>query len=124
MKKSLITDINFVTPLVVLVIIFISTIFENEKKLTVVSSLLIIFLLLILTKGNAMSENKFQKFESLLDENKNIFLVLIFVLFFVFQNYYLNYETITWDISSYMVASQELENNFLPFLEMVLKNIL
>ena len=33
MKKSLITDINFVTPLVVLVIIFISTIFENEKKI-------------------------------------------------------------------------------------------
>ena len=115
MRKSLITNINFVTPLVVLAIIFISTIFENQKKLTIVSLLLIIFLLLILTKGNAMSENKIQKFESLLDENKNIFIVLNFVLFLVFQNYYLNYETITWDISSYMVASQELENNFLPF---------
>ena len=51
------------------------------------------------------------------DFNKHYYpllLLIIFVLNFIFQNKLLNYETITWDVPSYLVASQEIGKGFLP----------
>ena len=43
-----------------------------------------------------------------------VLLFLFFVLNIIFQNKLLNYETITWDVPSYLVASQEISKGFLP----------
>ena len=40
------------------------------------------------------------------------FLFFLFVI--ITQNRFLNIETITWDISSYLVASNEIDKGFLP----------
>ena len=42
----------------------------------------------------------------------NIFLLLIFTI--ITQNKFLNIETISWDVASYLVASQEIESGYIP----------
>ena len=73
------------------------------------------FLFFILKKGVTFSEKKFENIELIFEKRKNLLLVSSFSLLIILQNFYLNFETITWDVSSYLVASQELENNLLPF---------
>ena len=48
---------------------------------------------------------------------KNTFFIFVcfFIYLFVSQNYYLQFETITWDVSSYLVASQSIDLSNLPF---------
>ena len=41
--------------------------------------------------------------------------LFVFIYLFVSQNYYLQFETITWDVSSYLVASQSIDLSNLPF---------
>ena len=38
----------------------------------------------------------------------------MFVITLITQNVYLNYETITWDVASYLVASIEISEGFIP----------
>ena len=49
--------------------------------------------------------------------NNNIIYFLFIILFiftYISQNVFLNYETLDWDIPSYLVASQEIKNGYLP----------
>ena len=62
-------------------------------------------------------EINFTIFKSLIVfSNKNhvlgIFILLIFT--FITQNRFLNIETISWDVSSYLVASQEIGRGYVP----------
>ena len=49
-------------------------------------------------------------------KNSLIYFMIIFLFLFTFisQNVYLNFETLDWDIPSYLVASQEISNGNLP----------
>ncbi len=49
-------------------------------------------------------------------KNNLIYFMIIFLFLFTFisQNVYLNFETLDWDIPSYLVASQEISNGNLP----------
>lgn len=54
---------------------------------------------------NKDSENKFDL----------IYLAVLFLLNFIFQSFYYNYESINWDISSYLVASDDLLRGNFPY---------
>ena len=60
--------------------------------------------------------NKSENFNENLNEKIVIpfLLLILLVLTFITQNYYLNYETIDWDISSYLVASSEVGRGYIP----------
>ena len=42
-------------------------------------------------------------------------MLIIFIFVIITQNLYLNYETITWDTASYLVASLPLQDGYLPY---------
>ena len=46
--------------------------------------------------------------------NYSILFGVIFIINVLFQNAYLNFETIDWDISSYLVVSNEINQGNLP----------
>lgn len=47
--------------------------------------------------------------------NSYFHIIVLFIFTLLTQNRYLNIETITWDVPSYLVASQDINNGFLPF---------
>ena len=86
----------------------------NISKKATIASILIIFFVLILEYLNISSNENKDKFsnsklESLF-ENKYLILLIFFVGVLITQNVYLNYEVITWDVPSYLVASQEINS--------------
>tara|TARA_Y100000996_G_C22557857_1_gene656235 strand:- start:2175 stop:3866 length:1692 start_codon:yes stop_codon:yes gene_type:complete len=90
----------------------------NISKKATIASILIIFFVLILEYLNISSNENKDKFsnsklESLF-ENKYLILLIFFVGVLITQNVYLNYEVITWDVPSYLVASQEINAGYLP----------
>jgi len=82
--------------------------YNNEKEATHIS-LAFICIILIFYK-------LFLKTDFLLEININTALVGIglFIFAIVSQNIYLNYETIDWDVASYLVASQDISNGNIP----------
>ena len=95
--------------------ISISYFLEIEKIVTFTSGILIILYLLLykdlsgkLNPENDWSIKLFQNINSL-------WLVAILFIFTIFtQNSFLNYETITWDVASYLVASIEVGQGNIP----------
>ena len=113
-KKSLISQIIYI-----LIIIFITLLLfeylETSKNLTFISIIWVLFLFSL----NYFSD-RYINIDKIIFCSQNInklFLFALFLLFFVLisQNRYLNYESITWDISSYLVASNDLDNHLIPF---------
>jgi len=84
-----------------------------EKKVTIIT-LVYIFLLLLFYKHFLKDTNKIIGFKYLEKLSVYIFLVFLFAFTYLLQNYFLNYETITWDVPSYLVASQEIGRGNLP----------
>ena len=78
--------------------IYLNYFFEYEKKLTFVSLSLIIYILIFrnifFNNENTTSGNN--------QETSSRYLIYFFLLTstFLFQNYYLNYETLTWDVAT------------------------
>ena len=88
-----------------------------SKKATIASIVLIIFVLILeyLNINSNKNNDEFSnsRLESLLERKYLVFLVF-FVGILITQNVYLNYEVITWDVPSYLVASQEINAGYLP----------
>lgn len=82
-----------------------------EKSLYVGTAILFITLLLFkneyFTLNNISNSNNFS-----IDLKVQLLLLFVFLLFS--QNRFLNIETITWDVSSYLVAANEIDNGFIP----------
>ena len=101
--------------IVIVSTISISYFLEIEKIVTFTSGILIILYLLLykdlsgkLNPENDWSIKLFQNINSL-------WLVAILFIFTIFtQNSFLNYETITWDVASYLVASSEVGQGNIP----------
>lgn len=82
--------------------------FENlnfQKNLTI-STLIFLFSTLLLIKT--------RNFELNINLSNFIYLLIIFCLNLILQNKFLQYETIDWDISSYLVAAQDIGRGYLP----------
>jgi hypothetical protein len=95
----------------------INLFFSNQKNATI-STLGFIFALFLYYKY--FDEKHFSKLlrkvSSLFKFKISIFisLVFLFIVAFITQAFYLNFETIEWDVASYLVASSELDKGFLP----------
>ena len=110
LKKDILT-LSLVFSLLILNYLNIS------KKATIASIVLIIFVL-ILEYLNINSNKNNDEFSNLrlesLPERKYLVFLVFFVGILITQNVYLNYEVITWDVPSYLVASQEINAGYLP----------
>ena len=100
--------------LLIIFISFLNVVTNSEKQATLITFSFLIFLLGFF-KYFFVEEKK----ESLIYfklNNLNNFLNIAFLLTLTIltQNKYLNIETITWDVHSYLVAAQEINSGFIP----------
>jgi hypothetical protein len=104
------------TLILVLFPFFISKIFEFTKIATLTTLIFIILFLIFYKSLFSHEGNLLPSYKSIKTRNQYsfIYLFLLLLLTFMTQNKYLNFETITWDIPSYLVASQEINRGFLP----------
>jgi hypothetical protein len=101
--------ITFISILAPLVFLYFS---NYEKKLTV-STALLFFFLIFFRKYFFENEKVFMK--KIITYNLKIFYFILILFFLIItQNKYLNVETITWDVSSYLVASNEIDLGNIP----------
>ena len=92
-----------------------SKIINHEKRVYIISALLLLLILLLYRKKDLLSELYIKFFSKL--ENINIYFLYLGLLVFTFitQNVYLDYETVSWDIPSYLVASLPIGDGYLPY---------
>ena len=109
--------LNTATSLVVLLIavFLLSEIIKYEKKLTVLTLMFILGLIGIISKYSRKNKESAFTINYSLSNNSFVFVIFNFCLMLFLQNYYLNYETITWDVSSYLVSIQEIKDGNLPY---------
>ncbi len=96
-------------------VIGFSYLLNIEKIVTAVS--VFIICLLTLFKNFKYSDKEFNiKFINNIGRKTQIAtsILSLFVIAIITQNVYLNYETITWDVASYLVASIEVSEGYLP----------
>ena len=84
---------------------YLLSVLNVEKKFYTITAIFLFFVLL---------QNIFKV--QLLYLNFSLYFNVVIFYFFILisQNYLLNIETISWDISSYLVASQDIQRGFLP----------
>ncbi len=106
MMKYTFTKIYITT--IALVVSIIPFYYNNQKEATYLSIVLIIS---ILVSYNYLFKNNFH-----FDLKLNHLSIILGLTFFAIlsQNIYLNFETIDWDIASYLVASQDIANGNVP----------
>ena len=76
-------------------------------------------LLLVVYVVISKSFIKFSNINSLEIKPKiSLYILCVFLyssIVFITQNYFLNFEQLTWDVASYLVASQDVGNGYIPF---------
>lgn len=100
--------------LIFLTCFLISKYIKLEKKATFVT-LVLIFTIIFFNKY--FFNNKEPVYLNVKNQKtKEYFIyILLFIVTIILQNNYLNFEQITWDVSSYLVASIDLKLGNLPF---------
>ena len=89
---------------------------DHEKTVYIVSFFLILLLIFLASNLDKPVTNIFSILINLLNSiNIYMYYFVIFIFVFITQNLYLNYETITWDTASYLVASLSLQDGYLPY---------
>ena len=89
---------------------------DHEKTVYIVSFFLILLLIFLTSNLNKPVTNTLSILINLLNSiNIYVYYFVIFIFVFITQNLYLNYETITWDTASYLVASLSLQDGYLPY---------
>ena len=89
---------------------------NHEKLVYIVSSILLVFLfsfhVILKKKGNL----KFELFFNLSERiNLYLYFLILFIFTFITQNVYLDFETISWDVASYLVASLQIGEGSIPY---------
>ena len=115
MKFKYIPTISQATLLFIVLLLILINNLQSEKLLTIISLIFIFYAVFITFFKNDYLLIRVVKKVKIKNLFNIFFLLIIFLYLIIFQNYFLNYETITWDVSSYLVASQELEQGNLPF---------
>lgn len=84
-----------------------------QREATIITLTLCIFLFWSYLRSNFFDE--INDFEFILNKASYTFLfVAIFIINLLLQNAFVNFETIDWDISSYLVVSNEINQGHLP----------
>jgi len=100
--------------LIISLFIFTSYIINVQKSASIISISVIVFLLLFYKSSNTLNIN--YNFIDLKRQYKtSISIFWLFILTIITQNVTLNFETITWDVASYAVASNEISKGYIPF---------
>jgi hypothetical protein len=103
-------------PLVIIgLVLLASYLVDIQKKVSVVSALLLILLIVFYKQLNTPSIFPIS-FQTVISRKliTTSSLIWLFFLTVITQNVNLNFETITWDVASYAVASNEISQGFLP----------
>ncbi|MDC0595348.1 hypothetical protein OAP09_01525 [Acidimicrobiia bacterium] len=121
--KKNIVRISRVTLIFLVPLIFLYT--ETDSRKATIFALATFIVINFLFTNFLIKETTSEYIEKILSKinilklNSNIsflaYLLIITVLVFISQNVNLNYETVDWDIHSYLVASQEISNGYIPF---------
>ena len=82
-----------------------------DKKLYVATALLILTFYLYKSYYFNLNNNTLTSDWSI---NRKVAISSLLLFLILSQNRYLNIETITWDTSSYLVASNEIDRGFIP----------
>ena len=108
--------IKYLITTLYLSVLFISPIFINlyfgDKNATIYFALSIP-VILYFYKINFVNFNLNKK--KLFFYSDKLFFLILFIFTFISQNIDLNYETLTWDTASYLVASRQVLEGYLPF---------
>ena len=96
--------------------VFVVSFITSIEKIVTFSSLIFLIILLIFYKDlNKNISNSLQKFiENFSRFPTFILLIILFIVLIIGQNRYLDYEIITWDVASYLVASSEISSGNIP----------
>ena len=108
---------KFYVLLIPILIYTINNLISSNNNATYITLLISIFLIIGIKYLFFDFEINFTIFKSLIIFAKKnhvlgIFILLIFTI--ITQNRFLNIETISWDVSSYLVASQEIGRGYVP----------
>ena len=92
----------------------------NEKYFNnLVNLVSIIYLALIFITNifiDCKKENSLNRYLEFFDRfRKSYYYALLFLFTIISQNLYLNFETITWDVPSYLVATLPIDEGYLPY---------
>lgn len=98
-------------------LIIIKYLFENQRASLLTLEFIFIFLIINLLfkkqkKDKYITNPIDKRFISI------FFYIYLFIITIISQNYLLNFEIIDWDIPSYIVASNQLSDGFLPYEEL------
>ncbi len=106
---------NFLIYLCVFFPYLVSKVIKHEKLVYIVSALLLFLIILLLQKKDLLSKKEISFMSNL--NSVSIYLIYfgLFIFTYITQNVYLDYETISWDIPSYLVASLPIGEGFLPY---------
>lgn len=108
---------NFLSLLIVFFLPLYFSLINNYQKSVTLTSVLFLSLCIVFYK-KIFSDDVFYpgfKVENYFLIKDSVILPVLFLIVLFTQNKYLNIETITWDVPSYLVASQEINKGFLPF---------
>ena len=105
--------INQITSILISILTPVAFLYVSnyEKKLYISTAILFILLMFF---RKYFFENEKEDFKEIKNYNSKIFYFLILIFLLITQNRYLNLETITWDVSSYLVASNEIDLGNIP----------
>ena len=92
-----------------------SKIFSHQKIVYIVSTILLFLLFLIYKESTGANMHPGKVLTSLNKINLLFIYLGLFVFTFITQNVYLDFETISWDVSSYLVASLPIGDGYLPY---------
>ena len=95
---------------------YLLTRFINHDKEVYIVSIFYYFLLISSSRFlDKPTLDVFRKINNVLNKvDLKIYIFLIFIILIINQNKYLNYETISWDTASYLVASMPIGDGYLP----------
>ena len=111
MQKKIITHFSFL-----IFLPFILNIFVNFQKRTTFITIIFLSIFLFIYRKffSDLSIHQKSNLVEKVSSNNLINLFFLFLITFITQNKYLHIETITWDVPSYLVASQEIGRGFIP----------
>ena len=102
---------DYSTLIILLSSIGLSYLIKIEKIVTLMSILIILLFIIFFKELTKKVNIRFTFFNEL---NIGWYALVIFIFTFITQNVYLNFETITWDTASYLVASAEVRGGNIP----------
>lgn len=88
-------------------------IISHQKKTTLIALSLIIYY--VIFYKILFNEKYVKSFYKTINLPGKFWIFVLFFLTYIFQNFFLNFEQITWDVPSYLVASLDVAQGNLPF---------